>query len=172
MQEKELIEKSKTESRAYGELYKKYANRVFNFFMRRVGGNKDVAQDLTQETFTRAFMHRRRFVEKGYPYGAYLFTIARRLLINQYKKKSPVFVDDTSQFASTGQSPEDLYFRREIWQAIRNMREIDRQVLMYKYQQGYSVREISERIGRSENAVKLILSRARKKLKMLSGLSD
>ena len=169
-EDRDLIKRSKFDPAAYGELYQRYAGVIYRFLLRRLGGNQEVAKDLTQETFARAFDHRNRFVYRGHNYGAYLFTVARRLLANYYRKPKTVSLDDMERQFASPFSTEDGYMRREVWEALNTLPAIDRQVLLMKYRQGYSVRYIARVINKSENAVKLILSRAREKVRRSLGL--
>jgi len=51
----------------------------------RTGHQKDTAEDLTQETFLRAFKHLSHFQNRGYSYLSYLLTIAHNVLVNYYR---------------------------------------------------------------------------------------
>ena len=172
--DRKIIDGAKRDPGQFGELYRRYEPRVFGFFCRRVS-SREVAKDLTQETFLKAFRSLHRYNHRGYPYSSYLFTIARNLLINHYRRKKTVSLDDMDQhpyFEPTYQKRLDGGL---VWKATKTMSPIERVVLEERYRKGKSVREISEVVNKSENAVKLILSRARKKLRknpVTKGLID
>lgn len=167
-----LLHRSRFNSAAYGELYQRYAGPIYRFLLRRLNGQPEVAKDLTQETFARAFQHRDRFEYRGHNYGAYLYTIARRLLANYYRRPKPVSLDQLERQFVSQVSIEDVYARREIWEALNRLNEIDRRILFMKYHDGRSVREIATEVGKSENAVKLILSRSRERIRRRLGLQS
>ncbi len=158
-----ILENSRTSPRDFDVIYKRYAPRVFAYFLRRVS-SREVAEDLTQETFLRAFRHRHRFKEKGYPYSSYLFRVAHNLLVNYYRTHKPLSLeyiehDPPDQPASVNRDSEYA------WKAVQSLSPTERFVMEEKYKKGSSVKEIARHVGKSENAVKLILSRARKKLR-------
>src|SRR3989344_6525043 len=71
---------------AYGQLYKIYVNKIFRF-VKYLLNDKELAEDITQNTFVRAWKSIGNFsVEKG-SFQAYLFTIARNLARDHIRKK-------------------------------------------------------------------------------------
>lgn len=159
-----VVELSKRDSRKFEYIYNAYKKRLSLFFYQRVG-SKEVAWDLTQETFMRAFRSRHDFSYKGYPYAAYIFRIAKNLLVNYYKKKKPVSLEKIEKHPYFTPSYYEKLEGDMVWKSVRRLSFIERLVLEDKYKKGKTVREISKKVNKSENAVKLILSRARKKLK-------
>src|SRR4051812_5110195 len=81
-----LVKLAKENPRAFELLYRKYSDKVFNYFWYRTGHDKHLSEDLMQETFLRAFEHLKKFKTRGYSYLTYLLTIARHLLIDHYRK--------------------------------------------------------------------------------------
>jgi RNA polymerase sigma-70 factor (ECF subfamily) len=164
----EIIKKAKVNSQIFEELYRKYANKVYNYFWYRNGHQKDVAEDLMQETFFRAFKHLDRFQVRGYSYLTYLLTIAHNVLVNYCRSNRMIPLselgDDLEIPVEITESLERKAEAENLWKAIQDLPSTDRDALLMKYQKEMSIKEISRVMGRSENAVKLILSRARKKL--------
>ena len=162
MEEKIILERSKSQPSHYEAIFKRYAPRVRAYFRRRVG-SREVAEDLTQETFLKAFDHRHSYRYKGYPYSAYLFRIAHNLLVNHYRKPQPVSLERIEY-----DPPVRPHYMRDaeyVWKAVGELTATERAVLEAKYKKGHLVRDIARDLGKSENAIKLILSRARKKLR-------
>ncbi len=162
--DKKIMESSKRDPRYFGRMYQRYGKAVFVFFYRRVG-SKEVAMDLTQEVFIKAFRNRHNFSYQGYPYSSYLFRIARNLLVNHYKKKKTLSLEGLEHEPSF--RPSDIYnFDNElIWKATETLLPVEKVVLEERYKKGKRTKETAEMINKSDNAVKLILSRARKKLR-------
>lgn len=172
--DRDTVDRAKRDSGHFAELYNLYEPRVFGFFCRRLN-SREVAKDLTQETFMKAFRSLRRFDHRGYPYSSYLFTIARNLLVNYYRKKKTVSLDDINQHPYFEPAYQKRFDGGLVWKATKSMSLIDRTVLEERYRKGKSIKEISNVVNKSENAVKLILSRARKKLRkhpVAKGLLD
>ncbi len=158
---------SKTNPEFFGELYKKYADKVYSHFWYRTGHNKDVAEDLTQETFIRAFQHRKKFRIREYSYLTYLLTIAHNLLVDYYRNPKVISIESVGDIPDEVTS-EQKYADKEsasiLWRAIQQLSYNEKTVILHFYQSDRKVREIAQIMGKTENAVKLLLSRARKKL--------
>ena len=150
----------------FAALYKKYIDTIYNYFWYRVGHDHDVAEDLAQETFVRAYQALPNFKITGTSYVSYLLTIAHNLLVNYYRSPKPISIEATGVDV-----PQEIWSAIEtkdnissMWRAIQQLSTKERDILYLKYRKDYKVSEIAAIVGRSENAVKLVLSRARKKL--------
>ena len=125
-----------------------------------------MAEDLTQETFVRAYKHLDKFQMRKTSYASYLLTTAHNLLVNYYRSPKPISIEATGvdvpeEIWSDIETKDNL---RSLWRAIQQLPVKERDILYLKYQKGYKVADIARIVGQSENAVKLTLSRARKKL--------
>ncbi len=172
----DIIKRAKANSQIFEELYRKYADKVYNYFWYRTGHQKDVAEDLMQETFLRAFKHLHRFQIRGYSYLTYLLTIAHNVLVNYYRSNRMIPLselgDDFEIPVEITDSLERKVEAESLWRAIQDLPSTDRDALLMRYQKEMPIKDISRIMGRSENAVKLILSRARKKLAQHPFLRD
>ena len=162
----QLVDLAKQNPQEYEKLYTKYSDKVFNYFWYRTGHDKPLSEDLMQETFLRAFQHLKRFNNRGYSYLTYLITIAHNVLVDHYRKPKsiPFEAIEVIPFEIT----EDLERKSDgeaLWRAIQDLPQSNRDKLLMKYQQGMSIKDIAIATGTTENAVKLSLSRSRKKLK-------
>ncbi len=175
MEDAAAIQQSKTDPRAYEHLYRKYAGKVFNYFWYRTGHDKPLSEDLMQETFLRAFQQRSKYKAKGYSYLTYLLTIAHNLLVDHYRKPKSIPVEDLPTDAVPYEITENLVnkFDAEVlWRAVQDLPQPQRDALLMFYQQGMPVRDIAKVMNVSENAIKLNLSRTRKKLSEHPYLQD
>lgn len=170
-----LIRQAKKNPAAYESLYRKYAERLFNYFWYRVGHESDTAEDLLQETFVRAYMDLPRFYLRSYSYYSYLLTIAHNILVNHYRKPRPMPLE------SVGDVPDEVTAEQEVerkinaellWRAIQQLPDLEKDILLLRYQKELPIKDIARIVGKSENAVKLILSRSRKKLAHHPHLKD
>lgn len=163
--DRDLVQAAKQDPQQFDALYRKYFQTIYNYFWYRVDHNNDVAEDLTQDTFVRAFRSMSTFTITKASYLSYLLTIAHNLLVNYYRSAKTVPLDhapdipiDTWGEIEVGDGVERL------WKAIQALSPTERDILYLKYRRGYKVAVIAEITGKSENAIKLVLSRARKKL--------
>ena len=169
LEDKELIELARHNPDQFAPIYQKYAERVYKYFWFRVGFQKDLAEECTQETFFQAWKHLSSFTDRGASYLSYLLKIAHNQLLNHYRTSSrqrTVPLDDLDEAVfSYEQDYEKLLTPAQLQTVLQELSEQERTVIMMRYDQDASFQEIGEKIGKSENAVKLMISRARKKLK-------
>lgn len=159
-----LVANAKADPQAYQAIYEKYFETIERYFTRHLPGNHDQVLDLTQDTFIRAFERLDGYETRNAAYSTYLLRIAHSILLNSFRRQpfAELSAVEVSP-ASTAPSPSGMDW---IWE-MPELSSRERTVLSAYYREGYSVREISFRLGHSENATKLLLSRARKKLRPL-----
>jgi RNA polymerase sigma-70 factor (ECF subfamily) len=159
-----LVAAAKADPLAYQAIYEKYFETIERYFMRHLPGNRDQALDLTQDTFIRAFERLDGYETRNAAYGTYLLRIAHSILLNSFRRQP--FVGLSAVEVAPVSAAPSLIATDWIWE-MPELSPRERVVLSAYYREGYSVREISVRLGHSENATKLLLSRARKKLRPL-----
>lgn len=165
-----LIEKARSNREDFGLIYTKYRTAVYGYLLKRVDRNEEMAEDLTEETFLHALESLPRFTPTGKSYLSYLLTIAHNILLNHYRTKKPVALNEYDKIFSSG-SEEEALEHAEIHQeaeividAIHKLDHTGEQILSLKYEKGFSIKKIAGIIHKSPNAVKLALSRYRKKI--------
>jgi len=170
-----LVLEAKQDPKTYEILYRKYANKVFNYFWYRTGHDKMLSEDLMQETFLRAYRHLKKFKIRGYSYLTYLLNIAHNLLVDYYRKPKSIPVDELPNDVVPYEITEDLLRKSDakaLWRAIQELPERNRDALLMKYQNDMTMKDIARVMGSTENAIKLTISRTRKKLAKHSYLKD
>ena len=79
---------SRGNDRAFEELYNRHARRLQGFFVRRLGGDQELAADFMHDTFLRLYDARERYRE-GLSFRPWLYTIAYNLCKNHVRKTHP-----------------------------------------------------------------------------------
>ena len=125
----ELVKSAKRDKEQFEALYKRYIDKVYNYFWYRVGHDQDVAEDLAQETFVRAYQALSRFKVSEKSYLSYLLTIAHNLLVNHYRKPQPISikatgVDVPEEIWSDIETKDNI---RSIWRAIQQLPSNERE---------------------------------------------
>jgi len=156
----ELILEAQRHAEKFAELYIKYVFQVRAFFLHRVS-EEALAEDFTHETFERAFRSLSSFTPSNASYLTYLLRIAHNLLVSHYRKTNRIM----DRRPMVKDMVEAMERKDAIERGLKRLNLGDRQVIQLKYQEGKRVKEIAELLNRSENAIKLQLSRARKKLR-------
>lgn len=148
--------------------YEGYHNQIYRYFLYRVGRDSDVAEDLTQETFTRAFKNYSQYEDRGYSYYAYLQKIAQNILLDHYRaKKTLPLNDEVAEILVTEDGFDFLdrnWIRQSLAKSLENLNLSEREVVELFYHQDLAVKDVARKMGKTENAVKLLLARVRKKL--------
>ena len=80
----ELVAQAKEDSVAFGALYERYVNQIYNYIYYRVGNHHD-AEDLTARTFFRALRHVGNYEDRGAPVSAWFYRIAHNLVANWHR---------------------------------------------------------------------------------------
>ncbi|QQG42560.1 MAG: RNA polymerase sigma factor [Candidatus Giovannonibacteria bacterium] len=162
-----LVKKAQESPEAYEALYKKYGKRVYDYFWYRAGRIKEVAEDLAQETFIKAFQKLPKFRLRAYSYFSYLKTVAHNTLVKYYKKPKDVSLESLDGEIA-GESPitklEEAGEARILLENMARLPKSEKKIMLLRYGWELSIKEIAQKTGKSENAVKLVISRARKKI--------
>jgi len=166
-----LIQAAQGDLEAFGILYEKYINRIYNYVYYRTGNNDD-AEDLTAKVFIRAMQHITRYQNRGLPFSAWLYRIAHNLVANWYRdssrrKETPL--DDGIENQLSRQYPElELVKLEEEEQLLKLLRKLpaDRQQLVIlKFVEQLSNSEIGLIMGKSEGAIKSLYHRTLQSLR-------
>lgn len=149
---------------AFAELVDRFGGRLQQFLRKKVGNVHD-AEDLTQDTFVRAY----RFLEsyKGTGrFSTWLFTIAHRLASSHYRRMPNIQIGEEPQ--ATNPEPIEVLAEQErkksLWDAARNLSENQFEALWLKYSEDMTIKEIARVMGKSQVHVKVLLYRGRKNL--------
>jgi len=157
-----LVIAAKARPETFKQLYLKYLPNIRRFFHFRLA-DAELAEDMAQDVFLRAFRALDSYTPSNASYLTYLLRIAHNQLVSHYRgtQNQQMLTDQESS-----DSWLESFLRRDaIERALVYVTDIERSIVLKKYREGLSVREIATELSRSENAVKLHLSRARKKLK-------
>ncbi len=150
---------------AFGQLYERYVERIFNYVYYRTGNTHD-AEDLTARVFQRAMNHIQKYTDRGVPFSAWLYRIAHNLVANWHRdrsRKQEIPLDDLPILPTKGDHPEKNLVRSQDQDALlRMIRKLpgERQnLLILKFVEDMSNAEIGAIMGRSEGAVKSLYHR-------------
>ncbi len=175
--DEELVQQAVEHDRAaFARLYDKYVDRVFKHVYYKVS-NQHEAEDITQETFIKAWEAIGGYRRTGAPFAAWLIAIARNLVIDHYRarKKIVPLEDGIEVKIDPDKNPELLaeasFDRADIRSAILKLKEDKQKVVMMRFIDGFSYTEIAQTMKKSEGAVRVILFRALGDLKQLLQVS-
>lgn len=149
---------------AFGELYARYRGRIYAYILRMIG-DRDRADDIFQETFTRIYRHcfgHERVIERA---SSYIFTTARNRCLNAIRdRKTTTDVEDFHQIVFQP-NYETMELARLVKASLDLLPEHYREVFVLREYDGLSYQEISEITGQTLASVKIHIFRAKKKLR-------
>ncbi len=155
---------SKGDRAAFGLLYERYIDRIYNYVYYRTGNISD-AEDLTARVFQRAMNHIVNYTDRGVPFSAWLYRIAHNLIANWHRdrtRKQEIPLSDVP-LVSKGEPPESNLIHNQQQEAllkiIRDLPAERQSLLILKFVEHLSNAEIGEILGRSEGAVKSLYHR-------------
>ena len=175
MEIKENIEKAKKGDQvAFTFLLDFYWSEVYSFMLKRTENETD-AEDITIETFSKAFDKMGTY-NPEFQFNTWLIAIAKNVHIDLLrKKKSSLFIDITDEednqayniADSTPSAEDELITEQNLSQLLRYIKELKphyQEVIQLRYFQEFSYQEIAEQLGEPLNNVKITLLRAKKLL--------
>jgi RNA polymerase sigma-70 factor, ECF subfamily len=149
-------------------LYRAELPRIYNFFRYRVGDGP-AAEDLTSQTFEKAWRNRGRYRNDLAAFSTWLFTIARRVAQDYYRHPRPEISLDEIPEPASRKNLEDLseqeadFARLSV--LLARLADRERELVALKYGAGLTNRAIARLSGLSESNVGVILFRALKTLR-------
>ncbi|MFN3336109.1 MAG: RNA polymerase sigma factor [Thermomicrobium sp.] len=160
-----LVEAAATgDAEAFATLYDRYVDRVYRHCYYRLGRRAD-AEDVTQETFLRAWRAIGRYRRTEAPFLAWLLTISDRLILSQQRSRRRVIVDEAvaerqSEFLDAEEEALGALASDAVRRALARLRPDRQQVLVLRFIDGLSLAEVAAALGRSESAVAVLQHRA------------
>ena len=150
---------------AYGLLYLRYVNRIYNYVYYRTGNQND-AEDLTARVFFRAMKHIPNYTDRGLPLSAWLYRIAHNLVANWHRdnsRRKEVSLDEILLVRPDGDYPESVLMEVEdqekLLDVIRVLHPDRQQLLILKFVEHLSNAEVGQIMGRTEGAIKSLYHR-------------
>ena len=162
-----LVEAAQRDPARFADLYEHYFELVYAYVARRLR-NRAETEDLTAEVFRRALQSLPRFKWTGAPFAAWLFRIASNLIADRAKRAAREGASESGtlphgQSGATHTQQTDLEHcerQAQVFRLVGTLAEDQRRVLVMRFAEEKSIREIADALGRSEGAVKQLQFRA------------
>lgn len=147
-------------------LFERYNVRIYNFFL-KMNRDKMLSEDLTQEVFIKVIKYKASY--KNGNFAAWIYTIARNIFSSHYQKmkkeRSNLIDDDRLDSNETLVSESNREELDHLQRALLLLSNSDRELIVMHRFQEIKYEQIAQIIGSTENAVKVKVHRALKKLK-------
>jgi RNA polymerase sigma-70 factor (ECF subfamily) len=168
-QERRIIERSRNDPRAFGELYEKYFDRIYNYLYRQTD-DEELAGDLCSQTFINALNSLPRFEFRGVPFSAWLYKIASNEVNKHYRKNKgkKIFSIEEVRLKELVESSDAEWDEEQIQQLMNFMRELPTEMLMVlelRFFEDKDFKEIAFILDITESGAKMRTYRALDKLR-------
>jgi len=158
--EQELVKKAKDSLKAFDEIYEFYLPRIFGYVLNR-SGSREIAEDVTSQTFFKAMSNIKSFRYRGYSFGSWLYRIAHNALMDYYRKSPNTADVDPDEMKSENQGTEEkaenIERKKVVLRVLRKLPEQYQQILSLRFFEEMTNEEIAEILGcrKATLAVKL-----------------
>lgn len=172
--EHDRIERAqRRDAEALTELYHLYVAQIYRYCLFRVMDDA-AAQDLTEEVFLDMVESLPHYVDRGAPFAAWLFRIARNRVVDYYRRQAHRQTDElTENLQDAAPGPEAMAVQhadsQTLRQAMAKLTEDYRLVLQLRFVEGFNVEQTARQMGKSVGATKVMQHRALRQLARLLG---
>ena len=159
---------SKRKNEALTELHSRYAKRILGFFIRMFKGDREKAQDFTQDLFLRVLDKHAQFNPER-KFFTWMYVIASNMCKTEFRKSPDVQISENESMLSVEAKwneniADKSLFQAELKKAIAQLEEHHQITFVLRYMQEMSIKEIAEITEVSEGTVKSRLFYATKKI--------
>jgi RNA polymerase sigma-70 factor (ECF subfamily) len=159
------------EEAALIELYEWYKPRILRFLYYRLG-DKHAAEDLTTEVFLRMLQNLPSFQFQGTPFQAWLFQIARNLVVDDFRKQRVRNHEPIDEMLVASEAlPEEIaqgrMLKAKLRDALLELTADQLDVITLRFIAGQSIADVAQALDKSESAVKSLQARGLKTLEEL-----
>jgi RNA polymerase sigma-70 factor (ECF subfamily) len=170
--ERKLLKRAvKGDRSAFSDFYLRYQPSIY-LELHGIVGSKSEADDLTSETFLRAWNAIGRFEDRGFSIEAWLKRIARNLAFSYLKRRGRERTnEDLEGYFATGKLPaehaESELEGEAVRAALRDLPDVQRKILTMRFYEDLSYREVAAAVGKQEGTIRVIQHRALRSLRCL-----
>lgn len=168
--EQRLIEAAKLDPRRFAELYEANFERVYGYVVSRVRDRSD-AQDVTAQVFHDALKHLAQYEWRGMPFAAWLYRMAANAIADRAARGAREQSFDGAEPA-VEENFAEAEERAQIFRLVKDLPEDQQKVIAMRFVEGLSIREIAEKLAKSEGAVKQLQFRALHNLRDRLGVEN
>jgi RNA polymerase sigma-70 factor (ECF subfamily) len=163
--ERALVEAAQRDPAEFEALYELHFERIYAFVASRVR-DRATAEDVTSEVFHKALANLPSYEWRGVPFAAWLLRIATNGIVDCAKRAAREFPapNDPPELAVPGDLQgseiQAIEHRAQLFRLVGQLPAVQKQVVYERFVEQRSIREIAQRIGKTEGAVKQLQLRA------------
>jgi RNA polymerase sigma-70 factor (ECF subfamily) len=152
------------DAESFGSLYRRYVDPIYRYLFTRLGDSKE-AEDLTEDVFFRSFRALGNYRERGLPFSAFLYQVAKNVLIDHYRQqKGEVELSGSEQAIETLRPLDEQVIRdeqlRDLRRAMDEMPSNYREVIILRVILAMPTNVVANWMSMTEGATRVLLHRA------------
>ena len=149
---------------AFDQLVRKYQSQVRRFFLNQTCGDKELSDDLAQDTFIKAYTNLKSF--KGTAnFSTWLYRIAYNVFFDYIRSQKPTSdLEVVTTDADYRHEQQDLAKKMDVYAALGQLKEAERTCITLFYMEELEIKKIADITGMAEGTVKSHLSRGKEKM--------
>jgi len=164
-EERLLVEAARKDPAKFGDLYELHFERIYAFIRRRVR-DRETAEDLTSEVFHKALSSIASYRWTGAPFAAWLIRIAANAIADRMKHDARELLTGQAEVDPSAQPELDVMeHRARLYRLVDTLPPDQRRVILGRFVEERSIREVAEELGKTEGAVKQLQLRALENLR-------
>ena len=156
---------------AFSELYERFNQRLYYYFFRMLGNDKELANDFLQDLFLK-IINKPELFKPGHKFTSWIFTVAHNMCKNEYRNREVRKIisndENPDEFLADENSFEDTLKKEhlitQLFTEIEYLEEDQKAILLLKYKENFSLKEISEILELPVGTIKSRLYYARVEL--------
>jgi RNA polymerase sigma-70 factor (ECF subfamily) len=159
--ERRMVEAAQRDPSRFGDLYERHFDRVYAFVVRRVR-DRDVAEDVTSDVFHKALAKLPQYEWRGAPFGAWLIRIAANAVHDRGRRPGdePLVSDVSAPQPAVDDDLDEIERLAIVFRLVDQLPADQRTVIIERYVEERSIREVAARLNKSEGAIKQLQLRA------------
>jgi len=159
------------EAERFSDIFDQYFDKVYKFFYFRLRNEHD-AEDLAAETFEKILKNLSSYEDRGYKIGAWIFTIARNVL-NDFFRKNKVRVESVDELLPSKEPSKEFdmqgvdrkMLQEQLWEVVKSLPERQQMIWSLKLTEDLPHKDIADILGTTEANVNVMVHRSVKILK-------
>ena len=164
-----VLKARRKNKKAFARLYLAHVDSVYRYIFFRTGQDNDLAEDITQDVFLKAWDKITDLKSEKLNFRAWIFRIAHNLLVDHYRKSKfeTRLFENIPDEKDLSEEIAQRFENRNILKAVRKLSPSQREIVIMKFIEGFSNKEIADVLKKKEDAIRALQYRALRQLKKM-----
>jgi len=169
--EEDLIKKAKNrDPEAFGSLYNQYQPAIYRFILLKIS-EKASTEDITHQVFLNAWQNIGNYQSQGFPFSSWLYRIAHNAVIDYYRTQKKHLnletIEETAVSDNLEEKIDEKFELKLVKEAIKELSDEQQSIIIMKFVEELTNKEIAVALGKSEGAIKTAQHRSLENIKKI-----